>query len=138
MQPVNVRSVSVQTKLFIEQLNAPAGFWGKITSRRDDAGLITRIAESGEPAAVVDIAPFVLSENLSIARAAATAVERLLSAVTPEDLARLDSVFRERSPYAGRYRLEWQRLTPSDLGRLESFSGQRIILFGLASFHESG
>jgi HEAT repeat protein len=138
VQPVNVRSVSVQTKLFIEQLNAPAGFWGKITSRRDDEGLITRIAESGEPAAVVDVAPFVLSENHYVARAAAAAVERLLSAVTPEDLARLDSVFRERSPYAGRYRLEWRRLTPSDLGRLKTFSGQRIILFGLASFHESG
>jgi hypothetical protein len=133
-----VRSVSAQTRLLIEQLNAPAGFWGKITSRRDDAGLIARIADSGEPATVIDVAPFVLSENYSVARAAAAAVERLLSAVTPEDLARLDSVFRERSPYAGRYRMEWHRLAPSDLGRLESFSGQRIILLGLANFHESG
>lgn len=133
-----MRSVSAQTKLLIEQLNAPAGFWGKLTSRRDDAGLLARIADSGEPATVVDVAPFVLSENPSVERAAAAAVERLLSAVTPEDLARLDSVFRERSPYAGRYRMEWHRLAPSNLGRLESFSGQRIVLLGLASFHESG
>lgn len=133
-----MRSVSAQTKLIIEQLNAPAGFWGKITSRRDDAGLIVRIAESAEPAAAVDVAPFVLSENPSVARAAAAAVERLLSAVRPEDLARLDSVFRERSPYAGRYYMEWHRLTPSDLGKLESFTAQRVVLLGLASFHESG
>lgn len=133
-----MRSVSAQTRLLIEQLNASAGFWEKITSRRDDAGLIARIAESGEPAAVIDVAPFVLSENPSVALAAATAVERLLSAVRPEDLARLDSVFRERSPYAGRYRMEWHRLAPSDLGRLESFTAQRVVLLGLASFHESG
>lgn len=133
-----MRGVSAQTRLLIEQLNVPAGFRGKITAGRDDAGLIARIAESGEPAALVDVAPFVLSENPSVARAAAAAVERLLSAVIPEDLARLDSVFRERSPYAGRYRMEWHRLAPSDLGRLESFSGQRIVLLGLASFHESG
>lgn len=133
-----MRSVSAQTRLLIEQLNAPAGFWGKITSGRDDARLIALIADSGEPAAVVAVAPFVLSESASVARAAAAAVERLLSSVTPEDLARLDSVFRERSPYAGRYRMEWHRLAPSDLGRFESFSGQRIVLLGLASFHESG
>ena len=93
-----MRSVTAQTRLLIEQLNAPAGFWGKITSRRDDAGLIARIADSGEPATVINVAPFVLSGNPSVARAAAAAVERLLSAVTPEGLARLDSVFRERSP----------------------------------------
>lgn len=133
-----MRSVSAQTRLLIEQLNAPAGFWGKITSRRDDAGLIARIADSGEPATVIDVAPFVLSENPSVSRAAAAAVEGLLSGVTPEDLARLDSVFRERSPYAGRYRMEWHRLAPSDLGRLESFTARRVVLLGLASFHESG
>jgi HEAT repeat protein len=133
-----MKSISAQTRLLIERLNAPASLREKITARRDDAGLIARIADSGEPAAVVDVAPFVLSENPSVARAAAAAVESLLSVVTPEDLARLDSVFRERSPYSGRYRMEWHRLTPSDLGRLESLSGQRFILLGLASFHASG
>lgn len=101
-----MRSVSAQTKALVEQLNAPAGCWEKITSRRDAAGLIARIAESGEPAAIVDLMPFVLSEDPSVTRAAATAVERLLSAVTPEYLAWLDALFRERSPYAGRYRME--------------------------------
>jgi HEAT repeat protein len=133
-----VRNVSAQTKALVERLNTPASFWEKITSKRDDAELIARVADSGEPAAVVDLAPFVLSEDPSIARAAASAVEGLLSAVTSEDLARLDSIFRERSPYSGRYRMEWHRLAPSDLGRLEGFTRRGNILLGLASFHESG
>lgn len=133
-----MRSVSAQTRALVEQLNATVGFWEKITSKRDDAELMAQVADSGEFAAVIDIAPFVLSENPSVARAAVAAVGRLLSAATPEDFARLDSLFRERSPYAGRYRMEWHRLAPSDLGRLEGFAGQRNILLGLASFHESG
>ncbi|MBV9927310.1 MAG: HEAT repeat domain-containing protein [Acidobacteria bacterium] len=133
-----MRNVSAQTAALIERLNTPASLWEKITSKRDDAELIEQIADEGEPAAVVDVAPFVLSENPYVARAAAAAVDRLLSAVTPDDWAGLDSIFRERSPYTGRYRMEWHRLAPKDLDRLERFADQRNTLLGLASFHKSG
>jgi hypothetical protein len=33
--------------------------------------------------------------------------------------------------------MEWHRLAPSDLGRLESLNRQASTLLGLTSFHES-
>jgi HEAT repeat protein len=133
-----VKSISIQTKALIEQLNPPVSFWERITGRRDDADLLLQIGLAGEPAAVVDIIPFVLSESREVARAAADAVDKLLVTLLPHELAQLDSIFRVRSPYLGRYRMEWHKLMPSDLSRLESCASNSVALLGLASFHSSG
>jgi HEAT repeat protein len=133
-----VKSISTQTKALIEQLNPPVSFWERITGRRDDADLLLQIGLAGEPAAVVDIIPFVLSESREVARAAAATVDKLLGTLLQHELAQLDSIFRERSPYLGRYRMEWHKLKPADLSRLESYGSYSVALLGLASFHASG
>lgn len=135
---IKVKSISTQTKALIEQLNPPVSLWERITGRRDDADLLLQIGLAGEPAAVVDIIPFVLSESREVARATAAAVDKLVNTLLPHELAQLDSIFRERSPYLGRYRMEWHKLKPSDLSRLESYGSYSVALLGLASFHTSG
>lgn len=134
-----MRSISAQTRALIELLEQPVGLWQKLTGGgRNEAELLSQIADTGEQAAVLDITSFVLSERHEVASAAAAAVNKLLASVTPEELARLDLSFRARSPYGGRYRLEWHRLTPARLNRIENFGSHSVALLGLASFHESG
>ncbi len=133
-----MRSISARTKALIEQLNQPTSFWERITSRCDDADLLLQIGNAGEPASVVDIIPFALSKSREVARAAAGAVDKLLVTLLPHELAQLDSIFRVRSPYLGRYWMEWHKLKPADLRRLESYGRYSVALLGLASFHTSG
>jgi HEAT repeat protein len=133
-----LKNISAQTKALIELLNPSAGFWERLRGRREDALRLSQIAASGEAAVIIDITPFVLSERREVARAAAAALENLLSVITPAELLQLDLIFRERSPYYGRYRMEWHQLKPSDLKKLESLSNDSTAVLGMASFHESG
>lgn len=133
-----MKSISGQTRALIELLNEPVGLWERLRGGRRDAELLSQIADAGEPAAVVDLTPFVLAERRQTARAAAAAVGGLLASVTPAELSRLDLTFRERSPYAGRYCLAWHELAPAHLNNLESFGEHSLALLGAASFHESG
>jgi HEAT repeat protein len=133
-----MRSVSAQTKALVDLLNSPIGVWEKISGGRNDRELLTQISDAGEPAAIVYITPFVLSEKRELAGAAVAAVERLFAAVPPEDLARLDVTFRMRSPYVGRYSMKWHSLKPADVKKLEGLGSDSVALLGLASFHSSG
>jgi HEAT repeat protein len=133
-----MRAISADTRRLIEQLNEPVGFWERVTGSRADAKLLSAIGGLGEPAAIVFIFPFVLADRSDVASAAATAVHRLTAATSPADLAYLDIELRKRWPYAGRYRLDWLRLSPRELGRLERFGEASVSLLGIASFHESG
>lgn len=133
-----MRAISPDTRRLIEQLNKPVGFWERLTGSRADAKVLSAIGGLGEPAAIIDILPFVLADSSDVASAAATAVQRLTAATSPADLTGLDIELRERSPYAGRYRLDWHRLSPGELGRLERFGEASVSLLGMASFHESG
>ncbi len=133
-----MKNISAQTKALIELLNPPASFWERLTGRREDAELLSRVAEAGELAAIVEIAPFVLSERREVAHAAAAAVDKLAASATAVELAQLDLLFRARSPYGGRYRMEWHKLAPAELNKLERFGDYSIALLGMASFHESG
>src|SRR3984893_4530690 len=133
-----MRAISPDTRRLIEQLNEPVSSWERLTGSRADAKGLSKIGGLGEPAAIIDIVAFVLADRSDVASAAAAAVHRLTALTSPADLACLDIELRERSPYAGRYRLDWHRLSPGELGRLERFGQAAVSLLGIASFHESG
>lgn len=134
----SMRPISQDTRELINQLSKPVSFWGKASRARVDAEILSTIGDLGESAAIIDIVPFVLSDTRRIAEAAAAAVHKLTAATAAADLAWLDTMWRERSPYNGAYRLEWHRLSPATLERLELFGEPSVSLLGMASFHESG
>lgn len=133
-----MKNISAQTRALIELLNPPGRFWEKLTGRREDAKLLAQVAEGDDVAAIFYITPFVLSERSEVARAAAIAVDKLTANANPAELAHLDLLFRGDSPYGGRYRVEWHKLAPAELKKLERFDDYSTALLGMASFHKSG
>jgi hypothetical protein len=96
-----VKSTSAQTERLIELLNRPVSFWARVTGKSEDAELLSKFADVGEPGPIIYIIPFVLSEKREVACAAAAAVSELATNATPLELVQLELIFRERSPYAG-------------------------------------
>ena len=131
-----MRRPSPHTAALIQRLIEPVSFRERLLPR-NYAAMLSEIADSNEPSAIVEIVPFVLSET-SVAFAAANAVHKLLRGTTVNDLAWLDSALRVRSPYAGEQFYEWHKMSPSQIGRLERFGDASISVLGLASFHQSG
>ena len=133
-----MRTISPNTRRLINQLYEPASFWERLSQSRKAAATITEIGNSAEPATIIDILPFVLADRKEVAIAAAAAVRKLIESASPTDLLGLDRLSRERSPYVGNYRLDWYRLLPQDLNRLQTFGEASGALLGMASFHHSG
>src|SRR6185437_14381477 len=98
----------------------------------------SEIGNSNEPAAIVDILPFVLAAKPDVATAAATSVHKLVLRITTKELMWLDCVLRRRSSYSGDYLYEWHKLSPERFGLIERFGEASVSLFGMASFHQSG
>lgn len=133
-----MRTISPNTRRLINQLYEPASFWERLSHSGKAAGTLTEIGNSAEPVSIIDILPFVLADRKEVAIAAAAAVHKLTEATSPRDLLGLDRLSRERSPYVGNYRLDWYRLLPKDLDRLQTFGEASTALLGIAGFHHSG
>jgi len=112
--------------------------WEKLKGSRDDAAILSEIGNSGEPAAIIDIIPFILATSPDVATAAAKSVHKLVLGTTTNELVWLDQVLRRRSSYSGDYLYEWHKLSPGHLGLLERFNDASVSLLGMASFHQSG
>jgi HEAT repeat protein len=133
-----VKSISPETQRLISDLNQPRGFVKTLTTSRIYVSLLISIGNSKEPAAIIEILPFVLSKKRDVAEAAASAVHKLVSGTTSEDLAWLDYALRRRSPYSGNSFYKWHKISPEDLVSLERFDAPLVSLLGMASFHQNG
>jgi HEAT repeat protein len=96
------------------------------------------IEEATQRSAIYELGSFVLSQNEGVRQAAIAAVHGILSQASPLQLAKLDLLMREISPYLGANRAPWFQLTTADLRQLESAEEFSLSLLGLASFHYSG
>src|SRR5215510_14796418 len=132
-----MKTISPDTRKLINQLYEPSSLWDRLSRTTRQAETLMKIGNSGEPAAIIDILPFVLADKEELAVAAAAAVNKLTEAASPADLLALDRLSRERSQYVGNYRLDWHRLLPKDLDR-QAFAEASAALLGMASFHHSG
>lgn len=104
----------------------------------DYKAIFAEIAEANEPAAIVDLLPFVLASKADVALAASDAVHRLLRVVPAKDLGWLESNVRARVAYSAGVIYDWYRLSPSQLTLLERFGDRSVQILGLASFHHNG
>ena len=133
-----MKQTSPHTTALIERLNAPVTLREKITGSRDYKAILSGIADSNEPAAIIDVLPFVLAGKPDVAAAAVDAVHKLLRSVSVTDLTWLDSALRQRSPYSTTSFYKWRQLSPSQLDLLDRFGHRSVQLLGLASFHQNG
>ncbi len=85
-----MRQTSSHTRALIDQLIEPVSLWERLKSSRDDAAVLSEIGNSSEPAAIIDILPFILAGRRDVAAAAATAVHKLILGTTGTELAWLD------------------------------------------------
>src|SRR5262245_41474130 len=132
-----MRSISRITRELIQILRGP-GLWDKLTGQRHEPGILAEIGDSGEPAAILEITPFLLSEKRDVALAAARAIHKLTMTASAADLASLDGMWRERSPYLQGRDVGSHRLSPADVDRIGAPSDVSATLLGFASFHDSG
>ena len=127
---------SEETRALIGLLQGPLPLHEKTT--RDYESIFAEIAELGDPAAIVDVLPFALASNSTVANAAAAAVHRLLLVTPLMDLVWIDSDLRKYSYYPFVTSLEWYNLSPSQLGLLERFAEASTSLLALATSHRNG
>jgi len=134
-----MRNISASTLDLIKLLNEPVSFWERLKGARDnEVELLSKIGNSGEPAAIIEIISFILAEKREVTEATAASIDKLVRITPPAELVRLDWLVRERSPYGDTYSLQWHKLLPTDLDYIESFGEFSGSLLGLASFHQSG
>lgn len=111
---------------------------GVSVAEERSADSLSLIEDAAQRSALYELGSFALSEDENIRGAAITAVKNLLSPASPMQLARLDLLMREISPYLGANRERWFQLLPTDIVRFESAEDSSLLLLGLASFHHSG
>ena len=104
---------------------------------RAHVALLSEIGDSNEPAAIVDILPFIHKKG-EVAVAAADALHKLLQGTSPNDLAWLDAAVRRNSMYGNSDAYDWYNAPAKKIEELERFGNASFSLIALASFHFSG
>lgn len=125
-----MRKTSPHTRDLIQQLRGPTGW-------QDYRSLLSEIADSNEPAAIVDILPLILYRS-EIAFAAAAALHKLLLGTTTSELAWFDSALRSSSTYLVPNFYEWHKISEQKIDELERFGNASFSLIALATFHQNG
>lgn len=111
MRKLSDEAVEVIRQLYeLEQSRAWFG-----SAKREEAirSLLDSLANAGEPAALPDIARFLVASSDPVRRSARWAVARLLSNVSPYDLMHFDD-YSIRS-YCWRIAEAWDKIEPSDV-----------------------
>jgi hypothetical protein len=100
--------------------------------------ILHKIGDAGEPAAIPDLLPLVLTRSSDIAREATRVIERLLECVKPAEFSRFDEYVRA-GDIDWKWRKEaWAELQISDVKRLAKLSEGAASLIGVLSCHGSG
>jgi HEAT repeat protein len=100
--------------------------------------ILRKIGEAGEPAAIPDLLPLVLTRSSDIARAATRVIERLLECIKPAEYSRFDEYLRV-GDIDWKWRGEaWAELRVQDVKQFAKLSEGAASLLGVLSCHPSG
>ncbi len=121
-----MRPLSEQTRRLISELGSAPG----------NVGLIHRLAECGEGAAIPHLASALCVAGGVAANAAGYAIHRLVSNLEPEELPWLDEQMRGISFYTMLER--WKMLAPGEVESLPQTEETKASILGLASLHANG
>ncbi|HKT83844.1 MAG TPA: hypothetical protein VJQ84_08425, partial [Solirubrobacterales bacterium] len=117
----------------IQELLAPVTLRERITGSRDYESILTKIAESNEPAAIVDLLPFTVASDRNVAVAAARAIHKLLSGIDAAEISRIAPSLHYGPTYSAQS-YDWYHLAPAKFSTLERFGDAATSVFALASF----
>lgn len=132
------RALSQATEELIEQLYMRAGLWNRFVHAERAEDIIRKILEAGEPEAIPDLLPLLLTGDKRSAKASAEAIHRLLRQLKPADFVNFDQLVRQGYSNWHERRAPWYTIKANDVGRISNMGEVSVSILGIASFHGSG
>lgn len=129
--------ISAETRERLTELaHLKPGFWESVTggTNSDEARLISDIATADELGAVPSLANY-LSAKAPTSSAAKSAIRRIMSGRTPDELGKLDEMCRQFSTYSSAV-WPWAQIKPTAISGIAA--ADDVPILGLLSFHPSG
>jgi hypothetical protein len=99
--------------------------------------ILRKILEAGEPEAIPDLLPLLITGDKRTIKASAEAIHGLMRRLRPVDFANFDTFVR-MGCVDWRRREPWYRMKTSDVDHLARIGEESVSILGIASFHASG
>jgi HEAT repeat protein len=129
---------SEPTAQLIESLHAKRRLWDKLAHPDVEEEIIRKIGDSGEPEAIPDLLPILMTGNRRSVLACAQAIQRLLMQLKPADFARFDECVRQGYYNWDVPREPWYCVKPVDVAHLANVGDASASVLGIASCHMNG
>jgi|HubBroStandDraft_6_1064221.scaffolds.fasta_scaffold41976_2 HEAT repeat protein len=132
------RALSQATEELVEQLYMRAGLWNRFVHIEKAEDIIRKILDAGEPEAIPDLLPVLLTGDKRSATASAEAIHGLLRQLKPADFVNFDQLVRQGYSNWHERRAAWYTIKANDVGRIANMGEESVSILGIASFHGSG
>jgi|SRR5208282_3232721 len=132
------RNLSQATEGLIELLYIRAGLWNRFVQAEKAEDIIRKLLDAGEPEAIPDLLPLLLTGDKRSVKASAVAIHGLLRQLKPADYVNFDQFVRQGWSNWHERRGPWYWMKPGDVSHLANFGEESISILGIASFHGSG
>jgi HEAT repeat protein len=100
--------------------------------------ILHKIGDAGEPAAIPDLLPLIITRSSDIAREATRVIERLLECIKPAEYSRFDEYLRVGDIDWKWRRETWAELRVQDVKQVAKLPEGAAALLGVLSCHSSG
>ncbi len=132
------RRLSEATERLIEQLYARAGIWNRFVYTDKPEEILQKIRDAGEPEAIPDLLPLLITGDKRTIKASAEAIHCLLQRLKPAEFANFDAFVRLGCADWRPRREPWYKMKQNDVGQIAKIGVESVSLLGIASFHASG
>jgi hypothetical protein len=126
------------TEKLIESLYARKGLRDRFVGTSPMVEVIRHIADSGEPAAIPDLLPILLTGDKKQIVACAQAIHRLLEQLRPADFVRFDEFVRQGYSDWRVRREPWYVMKADEVDHLARVGETAVSILGVASCHSNG
>jgi hypothetical protein len=132
------RKLSQATEELIELLYSRAGFWNSFVHAETPEEIIRKILQAGEPEAIPDLLPVLITGDKRSIKASAEASHGLLRQLKPIDFVSFDQFVRQGYSDWRPRREPWYTMKPRDVSHIAGIGEECVSILGIASFHASG
>ena len=126
--------LSDSTIQLVQSLHAKKSLWERLVHPDPKQEIVRKIADSGEPAAILDLLPILLTANRELALACARAIHHLLAQLKPADF----DEYLKKGYYTWPDLQPWHSIKPADISYLAHLGETSVSLLGIASCHRCG
>lgn len=132
------RRLSEATERLVELLYARTGLWNRFVLAEKPEEILLKILETGEPEAIPDLLPLLITGDKRTIQASAEAIHGLMRRLRPIDFVNFDQFVRQGWSNWHERRGSWYTMRPSDVRHIASIGAESVSILGIASFHGSG